>query len=496
MPDTFEFTIPKPSVELGADRTSSVVVDVTSRLGRHGVVGAEVVPGEGADSAWFGTPEPFEFDLPSGETLRTTIPINVPADAVAGEYSFELRAYAVDDPQRDFTNSPSISVTVPPPAAPGGIPSWIFIVIGVLVALVLAFAIYFLFFRSEDEPIFPEAPDLIGLTLAEAQNELDEEQTLREYSQNGVGCVLLQTPPPDTPTLTVSVLVVQCPTPAPNVATPNVLNDLCDTVEDFCRDLETLYGEDFGDNEEWAEESAKMIETFVETFQTDGITVESVVGETVNDAIDTLDGQGFLPSPIGDGTSGAQCAYLQHPFAGFQAESGDEIRFVTTQCPGPAESAQDVVISTTIAADYSNLCDVALPFCNSIRSSELGQGFIGSEEFVVEMNGMVQQFRNAFTGATVPDVREADLGVALDLLEAKGLTAAYATPPTDGNVFVLRCFTVTAQSPNPGVLISTLDNDVVGLQLEEYQCGFIFPEVLEIDPEVFDRRVIDFDFSG
>lgn len=164
MADIFEFTIPTPNLTLGTDRVDSAVIDVTSRLGRHGAIGVEVVPGEGADPAWFGTPDPVEFDLPTGETSRTTIPIAVPSDAAAGEYSFEVRAYAVDDPQRDFTTSPSFTLTVPESDPRPGIPLWLIILIAVLVVIVLGLAVYFLFFSGDDDPT--ETADTVATTEA------------------------------------------------------------------------------------------------------------------------------------------------------------------------------------------------------------------------------------------------------------------------------------------------------------------------------------------
>lgn len=158
MADSFEFTIQDPTVELAADRTGAVAIDVTSRLDRHTTIALDVVAGD-ADAAWFEAPTPAEFDLATGSTLRTTVPIAVPANAVAGEYAFTVRAYAIDEPQRDFTTSPSVVMTVPEPAARSGIPWWVFALIAALVVIILVLAAFALFSGDDnDEPVTTAAP--------------------------------------------------------------------------------------------------------------------------------------------------------------------------------------------------------------------------------------------------------------------------------------------------------------------------------------------------
>jgi hypothetical protein len=202
MSDPFEFTVPTARVDLGGERSTSTVVDVTNRTGRRTEVGFDLRPGEGTDAAWFTAPDPANIDLADGASTRVNIGIDVPSDAPHGQGTFQLRAYALEDPQGTFATSPSITVAVPAPADDDdGPPSWLLVLVGVIVVVVIGVGAWFLL-RDDGNEI--PVPALIGLTEAEAEQELALAGLASERNEEAVeqldqdGRVLDQDPAADT----------------------------------------------------------------------------------------------------------------------------------------------------------------------------------------------------------------------------------------------------------------------------------------------------------
>jgi hypothetical protein len=481
MAESFDFTIPDPIVTLGSDRNAKTVIDVTSRLDRHELVGVDVKPDDGVDPSWFAAPEPAEFNLQMGETSRTELAVRVPPGVPPGDHRFTVRAFAISAPSQDFSVSPSLVVRVPEPQRPTApvIPLWLLATAGGLV-LAAVLAVAYLAFGGGGRP----APDLIALPASEAREAAGEGVELTEYAApavtSGGGCVLLQTPAPGHTTSAVSVLLVECPDPAPEVALPQATETLCNSFFSFCQDVATTYGADFAVGEDWQDASAAMIQRFVAAFRVPGDPAPDLVGLRAEQAEEVADDAGLGISLTGDTTGGAQCVLLQYPYPERPVAVGGAIAAVTTRCPGGASVPDDVELPTPIDVDsFDNVCDVAMGWCETVRAAHDDPGYLDSAELATDLALLVIRFQNAFAGPAVPDVRRLRLGPALAELEQRGLEGRYAFPSTNqeqGLGGLHPCWDVIGQSPAPGTLIASLDDNLVVLALERsVPCDVVQP---------------------
>lgn len=501
MPDSFEFTVSTPRIELPAARTGEAMFDVTSRLGRHGRVGVEIKPSDAADASWFGPIDPPEFDLADAATTKVAVPIHVPTSVAAGEHQLTIRAYAIDNPQVDFTQSPSVAIVVAAVEPKKGPPLWLLILIAVIVLGVLGFAAKKLFFDGDDPPTVPpgSVTDLVGLTMAEATSSMASADgaTLVEFTNGtvtkGSGCVFAQTPKAGTAlgaagqdgaaTTTVAVFTVECPTPSPSVPPPAGTDRMCDAAFGFCQALARVYGDDFSTSEAWLTDSADMFTTFLDTFTIPGTAIPSVIGLPEFDAVNTITSNSFA-APIvesADQFGGSRCVLLQYPFPDVMAASTTKVVLVTAPCPPKANSADQVNISTDLAGDYNNLCVVAPQMCGAVDTDpSAAENGVGTPAFNQQLDNMVLAFRNAFIGDLVPDVVGMSLESAISTLATKSLGAEYVKPFTEGEVG-LYCFTVVSQTPAASTDITTLGSNIVQLQLEADVCWFLNPDLILVE---------------
>jgi hypothetical protein len=489
MADSFDFTIPEAMITLGPDRRGRAVIDVTSRLDRRELVGVDIKPDDGVEASWFAAPEPAEFNLQIGETSRTELAVEVPAEVAPGDHRFTVRAFAVSAPSEDFSVSPSLVVRVPEPRSDGGpsIPLWLLAVIGGLALVIVVAVGYFAFVRSQESP----APDLIAMTAVEAREVVSGDFALTEHAAAGIepdgACVFLQTPVAGRSTGAMSVLLVECPDPAPAVPLPAEAETLCNMFFSFCNDVASVYGTDFANDQEWREGARDMIDRFVEAFRIPGDPAPSLVGLRDNRAEEAAAEAGLELSVSADGSGGTQCVLFQFPYADTPVATGGEIAAVTTRCPVGAGTPDEVVLFSLIdVTGLGNVCDIVGRWCDAVRAASPDPGYVASAEFTEDLAGQVTQFRNTFTGPVVPDVRGLSLGPALAELEAKGLDGRYAFPEAPqaelGQLRLHPCWRVDGQSPPPGTLIAPLDDNVVVLSLEEsIPCNVLQSEPLPAD---------------
>lgn len=238
MPDAFEIIVPTTEVGLSADRTGTVTADITCRLNRNTRVGVEVLPGEGVDPLWIASPDPEEYDGQIGETRQVRIPIAVPADAPAGSATFQVRAYAIDNPSEDYTASSSVPFKIPE-MEDGGIPTWLIAVIAAVVVIVIG-GIAWVFFGPDDDTV--AVPALVGKTTNDATSDAGDVDVQllsgNDAAVEGELCVLFQYPPAgseDEPVemkddSSIAALTVPCPTSL--ALSPQTLNITTEIILD------------------------------------------------------------------------------------------------------------------------------------------------------------------------------------------------------------------------------------------------------------------------
>ena len=125
---------------------ASAVYSVTNTSSESVVGRLGVVVSGSSKAEWFTIDGDRERTFGSGETQTATIRISFPPAAPAGDYPFRLRVIAVNDPDNDHAEGPVTQVKL---AAGGGIVKprswlWLWILLGVLAAIVIAIALYFI----------------------------------------------------------------------------------------------------------------------------------------------------------------------------------------------------------------------------------------------------------------------------------------------------------------------------------------------------------------
>lgn len=125
---------------------ASAAYSVTNK-GSDSVDGRLGVVVSGASKAeWFSVDGDRERTFAAGETQTATVRVSFPPDAPAGDYPFRLRAVAINDPDNDHAEGPATTarlvgkdVIIEPKRR-----WWLWILLGVLAALVIALALYFI----------------------------------------------------------------------------------------------------------------------------------------------------------------------------------------------------------------------------------------------------------------------------------------------------------------------------------------------------------------
>ncbi|HET6214420.1 MAG TPA: PASTA domain-containing protein [Micromonosporaceae bacterium] len=138
----------------------------------------EVVPGEGADSAWFSVDEP-QRRVPGSGSVSYVMKVALPPGAKPGSYTVQGRVYSADSaPEESSVLSGRLAVEVVGAAAP--VPKrrpWWLLAVAALVVIVLA-VVGWLVFRKEGPaptvaPGQVSVPDLSRQSLGQATTNLD-----------------------------------------------------------------------------------------------------------------------------------------------------------------------------------------------------------------------------------------------------------------------------------------------------------------------------------
>jgi hypothetical protein len=115
----------------------------------------DVVPGEGADAAWFQVDEP-QRTVRGTASVAYTVKAAVPTQAKPGDIPLQARVYSADTaPEESSVLSSRVVVTIPPLPQPKKplVPWWIWLVIGVLVlALIVTLTLVFTLGGGEPGP--------------------------------------------------------------------------------------------------------------------------------------------------------------------------------------------------------------------------------------------------------------------------------------------------------------------------------------------------------
>ncbi len=155
---TFEIPDGPTTVKVSGDvadpkspRVGAAVFNVTNKAGetRAGRLSVQVTGETKAD--WFAIDGERERDFSAGETQTASIKINVPPDVAAGDYAFRLRVVAVNDPDNDHADGPVSTAQVEGPIKKGGVPVWVWILIGLVVLAAVGAGLYFLLAPGEDD---------------------------------------------------------------------------------------------------------------------------------------------------------------------------------------------------------------------------------------------------------------------------------------------------------------------------------------------------------
>jgi PASTA domain len=130
---------------------------------------------DSGQASWLTIGGDAERDFSPGQAHQVEVTAKVPAGTAAGKFRVRLDALSVANPDDDFTEGPSVSLTITPPPPPpnGGIPWWVWLIIGVVVLAVIGVAAWLLM-RNKSGPsgeVIPEG--LVGKPFADAKKELE-----------------------------------------------------------------------------------------------------------------------------------------------------------------------------------------------------------------------------------------------------------------------------------------------------------------------------------
>ena len=166
-------TTPSDHVELDETQQGQVAFTVTNPSARTDRVVFDVVPGDGADPAWFTVEEPQRRVAADG-SVTYLVRAAVPATAPPGTYSVQGRAYSADStPEEDSVLGGRLVVQVAakaPPPPPKKRPWWILVVAGLVVVVVVVVGLVVGLGGSHPPAPAPSA-QLVGVPNVAKQSE-------------------------------------------------------------------------------------------------------------------------------------------------------------------------------------------------------------------------------------------------------------------------------------------------------------------------------------
>jgi hypothetical protein len=141
MPTKWVVTTPGDRIELDDTQHGQTTFTVTNPTNRVDRVAFDIVPLDGAQSAWFSVDEP-QRRVPPGGSVSYVVTTAIPPETAPGSYAMQGRAYSADSaPEEDSAASGRLAINVLPKAVPlprRRFPWWIAAVAGlVMVAIVV-----------------------------------------------------------------------------------------------------------------------------------------------------------------------------------------------------------------------------------------------------------------------------------------------------------------------------------------------------------------------
>jgi hypothetical protein len=173
MPTKWVVTTPSDHIELDEAHQAETTFTVTNPTAKVDRVVFDVAASEGTDTSWFSVEQPQRRVPPSG-SVSYLLKTSIPADAKAGIYSVQGRAYSADSaPEEDSVLSSRLVIEIKPKAAPVAKkrklpPWWIWVVAGLVVIVVLVIVFVFAFGGTKEVT----APDVTNEPLNQAKTNL------------------------------------------------------------------------------------------------------------------------------------------------------------------------------------------------------------------------------------------------------------------------------------------------------------------------------------
>lgn len=234
MPTKWVVTTPGDHIELDGENQAETTFTVTNPGSRVDRVVFDIAVGDGADPSWFTVENPQRRVPPSG-SVSYLMKTSIPADAKAGSYSVQGRAYSADSaPEEDSVLSSRLAFAIAAkegPAPKKKLPSWwIYVVAGLAAVVVLVVAGVLIFGGAKKvtapdvthEPLGQAKTNLavFGLSVGVIRYKQDTANPNVVISQSVVGGTKV---PQDKPVDLVVTTSLSAPTPAapvPNATVP------------------------------------------------------------------------------------------------------------------------------------------------------------------------------------------------------------------------------------------------------------------------------------
>lgn len=306
----------------------------------------EARPQAPAEPGWFAIQGAVERDLETGQTENLTVKVTIPPATPPGRYAFRLRGYLTDDRERTI-ESPELVLQVPEPNGPLPKPNgdrkvpWWAIAGGVGAILVIGGLIAGLLFIDGT----PTMPQLEGKSVKEAIALLKEEKIGFQIYEEFTGAVdsgqvIRQEPAPGTEMESedFASLVVE----TLSVATPNLV-DLSIAQAEERLVAEGLALGPVSDEESATAQGGVVLRqtpaanervlpgtSIAVVVAKEMVTVNSLVGQTVSEASQSLVAQGLRQGRITQRrTGGTPGVVLSHnPAAGARVSAGTAVALV------------------------------------------------------------------------------------------------------------------------------------------------------------------------
>ncbi|MCR2792318.1 PASTA domain-containing protein [Microbacterium sp. zg.Y625] len=178
------FAVAGPSaVSLDAARSGLASFTVSNVTGRPVRARVMVIPGAGADPAWFRISGDAERSLPVAGTATVEVAVHVATTAPAGESSFTVGA-ALEEAPDQVVSGPTVAFRVPDPVKRRF--PWLWVIVAVVAVLVLAGGgiLIWILTRTPAAPTAVEPPAIsgaleVGTDLAVEQGTWDPDDVVK-----------------------------------------------------------------------------------------------------------------------------------------------------------------------------------------------------------------------------------------------------------------------------------------------------------------------------